>query len=132
MDKTNFPFPNTSCTVTAGWDAPHCHLVSMVTCCYGNMGGGDFVAREAGGGEDRRETWEKKTGEKRQPPQRGKKVNWRDSSTVLRLQCTIHSRLADFHPVCVKFVLQVFFCGMSIGSDFLSHANFSKFYTGKL
>lgn len=45
-------FPNTSRLATAGWDALHCHPVSMATGRHGNWGGRDFVASEVGGGED--------------------------------------------------------------------------------
>lgn len=36
--KQSFPSRNTSRRLEQGWDALHCHLVSMVTCCYGNKG----------------------------------------------------------------------------------------------
>lgn len=41
---------------TDSQDGMHCtHLVSMVTCCYGNWVGRDCVVGEAEGGEDRRD-----------------------------------------------------------------------------
>lgn len=49
-------FPNNSRLATAGRDALHCHPVSVATGRHGNWGGGELVAGEEGGGEDRKGT----------------------------------------------------------------------------
>lgn len=47
-----------------GWDVLHCHLVTMVTCCYGNRPRKKLGSQDEGFFFSKREVSEKKNDEK--------------------------------------------------------------------
>lgn len=77
--KKNFLSSNTSCLAIAGRDEQHCHLVSMVTCCYGNRPWNGIRSRvnerQSEGGEDGKERGRNRREKNEKAHRKGKKEN---------------------------------------------------------
>lgn len=111
-----FPRAPLDCMAIAGWDALHCHLVSMVTCCYGNRPWNRHgsQAAEILLLERQREV---RTERERERGEKGRKIRrrWRRGEKVKRSTSQTSARLVCHH-------------GIGAQSNISTHHAFSIFF----